>query len=58
MIRSIHGVSYTRLYNADILAMLAEFATDFQPPQKAAFGGNDDPAAPASMPASRTCSAS
>ncbi len=42
VIRSIHGVSYTRLYNADILAMLAEFATDFQPPQKAAFGGKDD----------------
>src|SRR5262245_12673273 len=42
MIRSIHGVSYTRLYNADILAMLAEFATDFQPPQKAAFGGKDE----------------
>ena len=42
IIRSIHGVSYTRLYNADILAMLAEFATDFQPPQKAAFGGKND----------------
>ena len=42
IIRSIHGVGYTRLYNADILAMLAEFATDFQPPQKAAFGGKDD----------------
>jgi len=42
VIRSIHGVSYTRLYNADIMAMLAEFATDFQPPQKAAFGGKDD----------------
>ena len=42
IIRSIHGVSYTRLYNADILAMLAEFATDFGPPQKAAFGGKDD----------------
>ena len=41
-IRSIHGVSYTRLYNADILAMLAEFATDFRPPQNAAFGGKDD----------------
>lgn len=41
MIRSIHGVSYTRLYNAHILAMLAEFATDFGPPQKAAFGGNE-----------------
>ena len=42
IIRSIHGVSYTRLYNADILAMVAEFATDFQPPQKAAFGGKND----------------
>jgi len=42
MIRSIHGVSYTRLYNADILAMLADSAPDFQPPQKAAFGGKDD----------------
>lgn len=35
-VRSIHGVSYTRLYNADLLAMLSEFAVDFQPPQKAA----------------------
>ena len=43
IIRSIHGVSYTRLYNADILAVCcAEFATDFQPPQRAAFGGKDE----------------
>lgn len=35
-VRSIHGVSYTRLYNADLVAMLSEFAVDFQPPQKAA----------------------
>ncbi len=35
-VRSIHGVSYTRLYNADLVAMLMEFAIDFQPPQKAA----------------------
>ena len=41
-IRSIHGVSYTRLYNSDLLAMLQEFATDFGPPQKAAFGGNSE----------------
>jgi hypothetical protein len=41
IIRSIHGVSYTRLFNADILGMLAEFATDFQPPQRAAVGGKD-----------------
>lgn len=33
-IRSIHTASYTRLYNADLLAMIREFATDFQPPQK------------------------
>lgn len=39
MVRSVHGVSYTRLHNADILGMLSEFATDFQPPQKAMTGG-------------------
>ena len=37
-VRSIHGASYTRLYNADLLAMLQEFATDFQPPQEAVDG--------------------
>jgi hypothetical protein len=37
-IRSIHGTSYTRLYDADLIAMLQEFAVDFQPPQKA-FNG-------------------
>jgi len=41
-IRSIHGVSYTRLFNADLVAMLQEFATDFGPPQAAAFGGHTD----------------
>src|SRR5258708_19742005 len=35
LIRSIHGTTYTRLYNADLLTMLSEFAVDFQPPQKA-----------------------
>ncbi|MBX9681401.1 MAG: hypothetical protein K2X38_21815 [Gemmataceae bacterium] len=40
-VRSIHGVSYTRLFNSDLLAMLQEFATDFQPPQRAAYGGKD-----------------
>jgi histone H3/H4 len=34
-IRSIHGTTYTRLYNADLVMMLREFAVDFQPPQKA-----------------------
>ncbi len=31
--RAIHGTSYTRLYNSDLLAVVREFATDFQPPQ-------------------------
>lgn len=35
IIRSIHGTTYTRLYNADLVAMLREFAVDFTPPQKA-----------------------
>jgi len=38
-VRSIHGASYTRLFNADIMAMLREFAVDFQPPQVASTGG-------------------
>jgi hypothetical protein len=42
LVRSIHGHSYTRLHNADILTMLREFATDFQPPQRAAVGGPDN----------------
>jgi hypothetical protein len=32
-IRSVHGASYTRLHNLDLLAIVKEFATDFQPPQ-------------------------
>lgn len=42
LIRSIHGHSYTRLHNADLVTMLREFATDFQPPQRAAVGGPDN----------------
>jgi len=38
-VRSIHGASYTRLWNSELLAIVQEFATDFQPPQKAASGG-------------------
>lgn len=34
-IRSIHGVAYSRLWDVDLLTMLREFATDFQPPQQA-----------------------
>jgi len=38
-VRSLHGVAYTRLWNADLLEVVSEFATDFQPPQKAIGGG-------------------
>ena len=31
-VRSLHGVSYTRLWNADLLGVVSEFATDFRPP--------------------------
>lgn len=38
-VRSIHGVSYTRLWNSDLLSVISEFATDFEPPQEAMDGG-------------------
>lgn len=38
-IRSIHGAAYTRLNNLDLLNIVKEFATDFQPPQKSKFNG-------------------
>ncbi len=31
-LRSVHGMSYTRLHDSDVLAMLSEFAVDFTPP--------------------------
>jgi len=34
-VRSIHGVAYTRLWNADLLDVVKEFASDFTPPQTA-----------------------
>lgn len=34
-IRSVHGVAYTRLWNAELLDVVNEFATDFSPPQTA-----------------------
>jgi hypothetical protein len=37
-IRSIHGTQYTRLWNADLIQTLREFAVDFQPPQKGMNG--------------------
>lgn len=47
-LRSIHGASYTRLFNADLLAVIQEFAVDFQPPPKGfngasgLYGGEQD----------------
>jgi hypothetical protein len=38
-VRSVHGAAYTRLHNVDLLNIVREFATDFQPPQKAMGGG-------------------
>ncbi len=38
-VRSLHGLAYTRLWNADLLDVVQEYATDFQPPQDAANGG-------------------
>lgn len=32
-VRSVHGTSYTRLHNAELVSMLQDYATDFQPPQ-------------------------
>ena len=37
-IRSIHGSQYTRLWNADLLMVLREFAVDFEPPQEGMNG--------------------
>lgn len=34
VVRAITGEKYTRLWNADLVAMLQEFATDFTPPPK------------------------
>jgi hypothetical protein len=41
VVRSIHGASYTRLFNVDLLTMVREFATDFVPPQKAGDGSGE-----------------
>lgn len=37
-IRSVHGVSYTRLWNTELLDVVQEFASDFTPPQTAMDG--------------------
>jgi len=38
-LRSIHGVSYRRLHNADLLTTIREHAVGFSPPQAAGNGG-------------------
>jgi hypothetical protein len=38
-VRSVHGVSYTRLWNLDLVNLVREYGADFQPPQKAMNGG-------------------
>ncbi|MEK6703811.1 MAG: DUF932 domain-containing protein [Planctomycetota bacterium] len=35
VVRSVHAASYTRLHNVELLSLVREFATDFQPPQEA-----------------------
>ena len=39
-VRSIHGASYTRLWNVELLDMVKEYASDFQPPQVAMDGSS------------------
>jgi hypothetical protein len=39
-IRSVHGVAYTRLWNAELIETIRDVAPDFQPPQVAATGGS------------------
>jgi len=38
-VRSVHSASYTRLFNADLLAMVQEFAVGFEAPPKGFNGG-------------------
>jgi hypothetical protein len=36
--RSIHGISYTRLWDSELLDVVAEYESEFQPPKKALDG--------------------
>jgi hypothetical protein len=38
-VRSVHGVSYTRLWNAELIETIRDVAPEFQPPQTAMTGG-------------------
>lgn len=37
-VRSVHGATYTRLWNSELLDVINEFASDFTPPQTAMDG--------------------
>ena len=36
--RSVHGINYTRLWNSELLDVVVEFESEFQPPKKALDG--------------------
>jgi hypothetical protein len=38
-LRAVHGTAYTRLYDADLLTLVRDFAVDFEPPPKGSSGG-------------------
>ena len=38
-LRSVHGVSYTRLWNSEVVDLIREYETDFTPPQPGSNGG-------------------
>jgi histone H3/H4 len=46
-VRSVHGASYTRLHNVELLSVVREFATDFVPAHKARTPDADDRTVPA-----------
>ena len=39
LVRSVHGVAYTRLWNTELLDVVREAADGFEPPQQASGGG-------------------
>lgn len=45
-VRSVHQASYTRLYNAELLTTIREFAVGFQPPQNANTGTPEEDGTP------------
>ena len=36
-VRSIHGISYTRLWNSELLDVVGQFESEFQPPKPAQY---------------------